>query len=946
MKKTFSRILTSIVMGSLILCSANAAILHIFAATESTIVDVNPAVKDCPDGKENLFGSNPGLESDEWWKNSHNWTNADYSLVTDVKHGGNSSLKYSGAQNWDNGLYTPDITVKPNTNYTFSFWVRGDENGDVFGCMLDGNDKIGGSGENEIVLKPPVFDKQWHQVGYTFNTGTCTVIRFTVGPGGGTVYFDDFQLFEATTTTPETKDPYIVTTSPVSMDSAAENNIFGSNPGLESDEWWKNSHNWTNADYSLVTDVKHGGNSSLKYSGAQNWDNGLYTPDITVKPNTNYTFSFWVRGDENGDVFGCMLDGNDKIGGSGENEIVLKPPVFDKQWHQVGYTFNTGTCTVIRFTVGPGGGTVYFDDFQLFESAKANPPVEKEASIISLSPKKVDCAAADNLFGENAGAETDNWWKDGHNWNCGDYTRVNDSKHSGQYSIKYSGNENWDNGYFSPDFIVKPNTNYTFSVWVKGSAKGNAFVCLLTGNDKIGGEITLKPSVWNDTWQQVAYTINTGKYDRIRLNFGPGGGTVYYDDFQLFEEVKGIDPPEQEKNNPEGVRKVYHGYTCDLKNNLVSDSSCEEASYWSDNSENFENPMVVSSDKAYEGKNSLKFAANGDSSYIKWFDVDKDTNYFLSAMLSADPSVLGDIYYNIVDSSGKEIENIFTEQDAADYTKRGGVDDVMHVPSWDGNWYERINMFNTGHETKIGIKIAGSKGTLYFDNMKLFKEVDAIRTQEKTPSSITLEINPKKSICKDSDNLVANCSFENGNANWSNFAGFGKFVTIKKFVDNNVLLYDGIKSHAYYMSWFDIKPNTEYTLSYYVQVLEKGEAEIGVFDGSPKKTILGESHLLEETDGWQHYAVTFNSEELEKVAFYIYDGGGKAAVDKIRLFETSKGVIPSSSDAPVKILVDNNTDSPQTGVASIGSAMALLATAAGFVYKFKKKKNNLGLANN
>ena len=122
---------------------------------------------------------------------------------------------------------------------------------------------------------------------------------------------------------------------------------------------------------------------------------------------------------------------------------------------------------------------------------------------------------------------------------------------------------------------------------------------------------------------------------------------------------------------------------------------------------------------------SLRFEADDETDYIKWFEVSRDTDYYFSWSMAADSAVLGDVMFYFIDSAGTRIENGFTPEEADNYVYRGATDVVLHVPSWDGAWYHRTYQFHSGRETRIGLKITGTKGTIYFSKLMLYQTSDA-----------------------------------------------------------------------------------------------------------------------------------------------------------------------------------------------------------------------------
>ncbi|MDD4753920.1 MAG: carbohydrate binding domain-containing protein [Desulfitobacteriaceae bacterium] len=128
----------------------------------------------------------------------------------------------------------------------------------------------------------------------------------------------------------------------------------------------------------MITDEEaHDGKYSLKLDGLGTWS-CLKLP-FNVKKNTNYTISFWVkaRAGYDGKKNSCY-----KVAqvSSGDYTKVEESEWFtgDKsfkytdEWYQNAITVNSGENEMLMFYLGDGGGEIYFDEFCIFETNKAD----------------------------------------------------------------------------------------------------------------------------------------------------------------------------------------------------------------------------------------------------------------------------------------------------------------------------------------------------------------------------------------------------------------------------------------------------------------------------------------------------------------------------------------------------------------------------------------------
>ncbi len=171
--------------------------------------------------------------------------------------------------------------------------------------------------------------------------------------------------------------------------------------------------------------------------------------------------------------------------------------VGDNTWRQYSFSFNSGNNSKVRLYLGDGGGTHYFDDFDLIRDTVQNKGFETE----SITP----------WFG-----------------NTSIFTVTTADKHSGTYGLKLLGTGSWGN--LQQDMNVLPNTDYTWTFWAKSSSTGARFELLTTSNGLIKD---CGRSVGDNTWRQYSFNFNSGDNLKVRLYIGDGGaGTFYFDDFE------------------------------------------------------------------------------------------------------------------------------------------------------------------------------------------------------------------------------------------------------------------------------------------------------------------------------------------------------------------------------------------------------------------------------
>ncbi len=130
--------------------------------------------------------------------------------------------------------------------------------------------------------------------------------------------------------------------------------------------------------------------------------------------------------------------------------------------------------------------------------------------------------------------------------------------HSGTYSVRLVGNASW--SYVGQVVTVVPNTNYTWTVWIKSSAiKGAQLRVLRLPAD--GGGILAGTSAVNNTggneWTQYTIDFNSGSYSQLNITVSDSypGRTHYIDDFDV--RVAGAATPMPLSDNAKLSSLVY-----------------------------------------------------------------------------------------------------------------------------------------------------------------------------------------------------------------------------------------------------------------------------------------------------------------------------------------------------------------------------------------------------
>ena len=160
------------------------------AVSYSNVVDILPPAVN--------LAQNGGFENGftNWTKFGENGT---YRVTTATAHSGSTCLELDyGSFEWE-GVYQGNVTVKPNTNYTLTYWYKhaADDTANNCYCFVRPGDINNGNIIGQAYMNGG-YSAEWKQETISFRTGDTTTlcIDFRVTAGSHT-YIDDVELYEA-----------------------------------------------------------------------------------------------------------------------------------------------------------------------------------------------------------------------------------------------------------------------------------------------------------------------------------------------------------------------------------------------------------------------------------------------------------------------------------------------------------------------------------------------------------------------------------------------------------------------------------------------------------------------------------------------------------------------------------------------------------------------------
>ena len=337
-----------------------------------------------------------------------------------------------------------------------------------------------------------------------------------------------------------------------------------------------------------------------------------------------------------------------------------------------------------------------------------------------------------------------------------------------------------------------------------------------------------------------------------------------------------------------GERRYYRTYTCEDGDNLIENFSCDSEEFWQDGA----GYVTVTAEKSYEGNTSLK--VDGKGLYLKKISgLLPETWYYLSLYGMSELGIpLTDINFGIADADGNLFENRNTDFEEALDLRAAASKQEITILCRDGSWYNRTYRFYTGDNTEVNFFITGTKGVMYLDDIRIFEASKSIDPNVKQVYDDLTVANSKEDnyVCADSDNLFNNGMFDNGAEFWEDFNGINKCVEVVTSKGNGLLHYKSTDMQYYYLPKIYIESGKYYTFSFWSMNLNGSGAKYGILSLNNPKDFISEVTAVSSGYGeWNLTSIRFKANTETAVCLAIFDNGGEAIFDKIRLFESKKG---------------------------------------------------------
>ena len=631
------------------------------------------------------------------------------------------------------------------------------------------------------------------------------------------------------------------------------------------------------------------------HDGTNRW--GRMQQDFRVEEGKIYRVTFSYRDiNQKGDSSMSIVFSNDGSTYNADTAFTVPFGSEDTAWHTVDVTFTSGSDTYarIRFMPDTGAGA------------------EKHIDNVHVELVGEDT----NLIENGYFSKGDAGWTLGA-WNGGVCKIVEGAGANGSAAALLSGEKAYTAELSTAIIKVEKNTDYeltyrlncalgaTSGVYIKGGTSSSA-------NKEID---TFWPVTEPGEWQQQTIRFNSGDYAYVRICFANAvDGELYMvDDVSLCQMTS------------KPVRYSVTDYApTDLvmksgATNLITDSGFEKGNgNWNVKTlvDGTAVKVVKNASVAHSGSAYLSFTGKSKTARntaVFYVDVKPYTKYTFSAWIRSigmGKQNDGSVTFGIIDpDTGYYLVGEPLAPEAGpqlDFSTERAL-----VPTaFDDSWHLRGMTFNTEEMTRIGIAITGYNTQLYLDDLTLCTTAETTKyVAEENTYGMQNKIYVGELGCAAEDNLLRNYNFESQNLSfWSEEQGYGRFVQVtdaSQWGYGKALKYSGSADSLgnLYVKWVDIKPNTDYVLSFSFKVTKDGDGYFGLMDGKiVNPTTFAEiafsTDLFEDVEEeWLTMSFSFRSGFHSRVGLVIADFGGEAYLDNLRLFEKSKAVPLTNNNA-------------------------------------------------
>ena len=396
---------------------------------------------------------------------------------------------------------------------------------------------------------------------------------------------------------------------------------------------------------------------------------------------------------------------------------------------------------------------------------------------------------------------------------------------------------------------VEENTDYLFGMWIRSKPYSNDNTNVINWGITIPNtdNFVLKRDIpaADGAWHLVGYSFNSGSYNTLSVAILGTQTALYIDDMFLCKTADMVRyvSPEEALKEPTVTNSNPELLGCKSEDNLFGNYSFseEEDSFWyEENGSVYGNQVFIDSTDSeiygkalhyIEGKNPRGNPDPSGAYYIKWVEVEPNTEYTFSAdyavIESCPTNSIGTSYFGFITGNRKLPTKILGFNILCDNNEKS-------------LWKTASASFNTGDYSRIAFVVLDCGGEAYIDNIRLFKT-------EKATEVI--------------NDVITYIDFEDGT---NKFNGENSIINSGYAHTGNKSLYITL-NEALKSSYYKIEKNTSYTVGFWYRgtpgdtVLSIYVATDGNGAGNKELTELNFWNRDDIIDGWAYSEISFIS---------------------------------------------------------------------------------------
>ncbi len=490
---------------------------------------------------------------------------------------------------------------------------------------------------------------------------------------------------------------------------------------------------------------------------------------VPVNTNATYTLSFYNRNtwsiSSRSSTFTVSVELGTTPSSFTGTGLSASTPSVSTSFTQRSYSFSTGSYKYarIRFNArGTGGTDNYVDDIALTATNEGDTGTHAAPSFLAFS----EAANRPNSSSNNVVTQPSFESTTDAEWNVdtfitGNLSVASDPDAKDGSKVLYYNNDTSTESWHTFDLSLPSGGYYVLSAWLKtpflsATNQGEASFGLIDPDTGLFFTSILARYKGHTStpWKQMRSTSTDNQWHLRAIKFYVGGAAtikigvygklseMYIDDISVHLLENGVTYVGDQTGTISPSNNSSNMY-CESEDNLIVDCNMgpNAKDFWSFAASGWNNGFMSFDTLTDTHGGVLKFTGTGASgngcyNYVKWIDVEPNTQYTVSfdyRVLTAGSGMMRFIDNNI------DLPVLFKTYSFGTAT----------------NWTTTSFTFNPGAYNRVGIVFTDGGGTAYFDDFRIFKTSAGISTEPEEEVFPSLKpLHPEKGVSRTEENAM------------------------------------------------------------------------------------------------------------------------------------------------------------------------------------------------